>query len=1314
MAIFVLTLSLSAIVGGATFTVTKTADTNDGTCDVDCSLREAISASNAAASDDVITFNLLFNTAQTIVLGGTHLQVENNGTLTINGTGSDLLTIDANQASTVLLIEPDASAVINGLKIRNGGATGFSSGGGIRNQLGNITINNSVLTNNATGSGGEGGGLYSRCGNVTINGTTISNNSAGDQGGGGIKVVDSCVSGRTSTLTISSSTIDNNTTTNNGGGISSGSILTITNTTISNNSANFAGGMIIGKATELTNVMVLNNTASQRGGGIYNSSFFQPLTILSSTIGGNQAGTQGGGIFANDSSRTTITSSVVENNSATQGGGGVRNYRSLLNIIRSEVRNNSSMSGNGGGLYSESIDSQLNIDGSTIRNNSAVNGAGILNDGSDTNIANSAIISNAAASGNGGGIYDYGSGSNVILTNSTISNNSAAVGGGLYHSSYNTVNIISSTVSSNSANSHGGVFNGSLGNANIRSSIFADNTANGGVAPDFGGTITSQGYNLIENTTGAVIAGTLTGNILGADPQLLPVRLNGAITVTAALHPTSPAIDSGDPNNFPLTDQRGVARPQDGDLNGSALPDIGAYERQISSFTVTKNSDTNDQVCDQDCSLREAIFVVNSIASPDNAIIFDPAIFSTPQSISLNLGELEVLNNGTLIISGSGSSLLSISGSNQSRVFSFRTGSNAAIRRMTITGGNGQGTINSGFGGGIYFAGRQLSLLDSVVSGNSSNFAGGIAGFSGILRVSNTRINSNTAVNSVGGVFNQVNTSLEITNSIISENSSPGSGGLDNRGKLIVKKSTINNNLGGGIINFDGANAVITGSTIANNRTVNSQNGGGIYNFGIMSIDDSTINGNSVPTTVGAGGGIYNSNILAISNSTISGNSAPAGGGIENQVGTITISFSTVVQNSTRSVGGGIGGGGVRNVAGTVTGSNSIFADNLSANSGAGADFQGTLTSQGYNLIETTNGTTIIGSTTGNIVGTDPFIGPLKINGGPTRTHALRIGSPAIDAGNPTTFPTTDQRGRPRPFDGNSDGTSRPDIGAYERQANDITKSVRADFDGDGTTDLSVYRPSEGNWYLLRSQAGFNVTSWGLASDIVAPGDFDGDGKADFSVFRPSEGNWYIAHSGGTFTTGQFGLPGDIPVPADYDGDGKDDRAVFRPSDSTWYILNSNGLNVRTQAFGLSGDKPVPGDYDGDLKADLSVFRPSNGTWYRANSGNGNFVEQQWGLDGDIPVPADFDGDNRQDLAVWRPSTASWYILNSSNGGYNFRSFGLTGDVPVPGDYDGDGSDDIAVFRNGFWYIIRSAQVFTETQFGLAGDTAIPAKNISQ
>ncbi|MEJ7849629.1 MAG: VCBS repeat-containing protein [Pyrinomonadaceae bacterium] len=272
------------------------------------------------------------------------------------------------------------------------------------------------------------------------------------------------------------------------------------------------------------------------------------------------------------------------------------------------------------------------------------------------------------------------------------------------------------------------------------------------------------------------------------------------------------------------------------------------------------------------------------------------------------------------------------------------------------------------------------------------------------------------------------------------------------------------------------------------------------------------------------------------------------------------------------------------------------------------------------------------------------------------------------------------------------------------------TIKSRADFDGDGVSDLSVYRPSEGNWYLLRSTAGISITSWGLASDIVAPGDFDGDGKADFSVFRPSEGNWYIANSNGTFTSGQFGLPGDFPVPADYDGDGKDDRAVFRPSNSTWYILNSNGLNVRTQAFGLSGDRPVPGDYDGDLKADLSVFRPSNGTWYRANSGNGNFVEQQWGLNGDIPVNADYDGDNKQDFAVFRPSSAQWYILNSSNASYNFRSFGLTGDVPVPGDYDGNGSDDIAVFRNGFWYIIRSAQVYTTTQFGLSGDRAIPAK----
>jgi hypothetical protein len=134
-----------------------------------------------------------------------------------------------------------------------------------------------------------------------------------------------------------------------------------------------------------------------------------------------------------------------------------------------------------------------------------------------------------------------------------------------------------------------------------------------------------------------------------------------------------------------------------------------------------------------------------------------------------------------------------------------------------------------------------------------------------------------------------------------------------------------------------------------------------------------------------------------------------------------------------------------------------------------------------------------------------------------------------------------------------------------------------------------------------------------------APADFDGDGRADFSVYRPSEGNWYIMQSGtNTFRVHSFGLSGDKIAPGDYDGDGRTDFAVFRPSTGTWWIRRSSDNSVSTTAWGLATDKPVPADYDGDGRADIAVYR--DGTWYIIQSSTGGFIYHQFGLSSDIPV----------------------------------------------------------------------------------------------
>jgi uncharacterized repeat protein (TIGR03803 family) len=284
-----------------------------------------------------------------------------------------------------------------------------------------------------------------------------------------------------------------------------------------------------------------------------------------------------------------------------------------------------------------------------------------------------------------------------------------------------------------------------------------------------------------------------------------------------------------------------------------------------------------------------------------------------------------------------------------------------------------------------------------------------------------------------------------------------------------------------------------------------------------------------------------------------------------------------------------------------------------------------------------------------------------------------------------------------------------------------VTHIAPGDFDADGKSDLTVYRPSNDAWYILQSSTSFTTYVsylWGLAGDVAVRGDFDGDGKEDIAVYRPSNGGWYILLSSTGYTTYVsflWGVAGDTPETADYDGDGKTDIAVYRPSSGGWYILSSstNYTTYVSYVWGLSGDMPVPGDYDGDGKADIAVYRPFNGGWYILQSSTGytTYVSYLWGLTGDLPILGDFDGDGKTDLAVYRPSNGGWYILKSSTNGTTYGSYlwGLTGDLPVLGDFDGDGKTEIAVYRpsNGGWYILLSSTnytTFNEYLWGLPSD----------
>jgi len=420
--------------------------------------------------------------------------------------------------------------------------------------------------------------------------------------------------------------------------------------------------------------------------------------------------------------------------------------------------------------------------------------------------------------------------------------------------------------------------------------------------------------------------------------------------------------------------------------------------RPATTITVTNGNDSGAG------SMRQALAQAND----GDTINFDPSV----NIVTLTTAELVITKSITISASPQ---MVTVGRSSQTefRIFHVMPDHSVEIDGLTISGGH----ITGDNGGGILNDNSTLTIAHCAISANaivsdanSYNIGGGIHN-TGTMTLNQVSVNNNNAF------FCECGKGV------------PSGGGISNTGTMIITAGTVQSNMGfysaGGIYNSNTGMLTITGSTIVNNQTGNpghsGGSGGGIVNYGTMTIQDSTISGN---TAVGGdfegyGGGIYGNN-NTITNSTITGNSAYRGGGV---AGGGNIAHTTFSNNSASTAGGTL----------YLTSSLELGNTILKAGTSGVNIFNngGSLITHGYNVCSDNGGGFLNGP--GDQINTDPLLGPLQDNGGPTFTHALLPGSPAIDSGDPNFAPPPyyDQRGpvfwRLR--------NDRIDVGSFEVQA---------------------------------------------------------------------------------------------------------------------------------------------------------------------------------------------------------------------------------------------------------------------------------------
>jgi CSLREA domain-containing protein len=497
-------------------------------------------------------------------------------------------------------------------------------------------------------------------------------------------------------------------------------------------------------------------------------------------------------------------------------------------------------------------------------------------------------------------------------------------------------------------------------------------------------------------------------------------------------------------------------------------------------FTVNNTADLDDAnpgdgLCETapgnaQCTLRAAVRESNALAGADTILLGSATYTLTLAGNDSNAaaGDLDISDDLTIQGQGAGLSIITLD-DNQITDGAFTLLFDAlTLRALTV-----RGAYSTSSGAAVYNFAGELHVEDSVLRDGQAYYGGAIFQTGAALTVlQNTQLISNTAV-SGGAVFLDEGTAT-LTGVTAQGNHAYEHGGalaVDDAASLVALVDTqlISNTAdlsGGGAAVFTGglfltrtlvtggtanygAGLFNTGALTVTTSTVSSNHanyqGGGLYQTspGVARLGASTFSGNTAATD---GGGIYNGNGLVLFNTTLSGNRAVSnGGGLHTWSGTVALYNVTIASNTADDDYDGTGvGGGVRRTGGTVNLYNTLIGNNINRGSlpllNTRDDCAGTLVSHGNNLLEETDGCTLSGIDSSDRLEEDPVLGALADNRGPTRTHALLPGSPAIDRGNseictgpgnPSTL-SFDQRGFPRYADGDGNGFARCDIGAFE------------------------------------------------------------------------------------------------------------------------------------------------------------------------------------------------------------------------------------------------------------------------------------------